>query len=1073
MDIVVFAGFAASGPLHTPVVVDDPRLFADVFGDDVQLAWDRERGELQRAKLGPAVRGFFRNGGRRCWVLRLAQTSRSDTEPDNWARANRFPVAGLTRLAGQRLAPAFIAARSEGSWSDDLGVGAAIQQQPLLARNPLADGARVASLQLDVPDAVVVGDVLKLTSATASLLAPVVALDGGIATLGSDQLWLLSAPPRASTGASWSASWFPHGDSPEPLPPVDGEPEWQSDGTVSFSFVAEAGPVPGAFIRLSRAGERVWVLVDGARTVERPSSPVKRTTALTGRWSRIAFDAPGGLLTDATQTWIAERVRVELWVRKEGGHPMRLGDLGLAPGHPRFIGALPTDLRLFEPDEDLLSADEKTLRDRVRALAGDGIELRTHHAELWKLVANPRFPLAIDSARASLFLPLGMPLVPQWFLDALPVRGDSSERDGLARFGSDLFLDHDLRDATIADLGARADFIRWQQPSPRRLKGIHAAIAVDEATLIAAPDAVQRDWSQEQVLMPRGLDAPALAATADAQGRWRLTWTSADVNVSYALEQASMPAFTDAQPVVLESPTQTSYDVPPTVPSGTWFRVRAYRQATAAPEYFQVGDREVAGSFWSDPVEVIVPPQQFSDCPPGALDVPIAALTAGPDINGSYRLSWSAVPRALGYDVQESSALDFTDAEIVFRGNATEASLYGRAPGRYHYRVRARGSLATTSSPIAVGGAAYRFDVTDVASPAHRVAVQYAGTAGEEVVFDGTAFTEPFAGPDNTRAAIVNGFRYRVARDGGWPGAPSFRSWDPSAIGAFGNGVAVTVPTPSRRVLSPVSAYAAGSKQTMLAIQAGLLRLCAARGDLMAVLSLPEHYRENEAAQHVSELRSRTAEDTAWSYGALYHPWVLVEGDVDGLRAPPDGHVCGTIAIRAESRGAWIAPANEPLADVLGLTLAIAPEQRRRLFDSHVNLVRQEPYGFVVLSADTLAQDPELVPINVRRLLILLRRVALRLGPTFVFEPNSDIFRRSVEREFVALLEGLRRGGAFAGATASESFQVVVDSSVNSTPSLDQGRFIVELKVAPSLPLSFLTVRLVQSGTRSYVTEGR
>ena len=42
----------------------------------------------------------------------------------------------------------------------------------------------------------------------------------------------------------------------------------------------------------------------------------------------------------------------------------------------------------------------------------------------------------------------------------------------------------------------------------------------------------------------------------------------------------------------------------------------------------------------------------------------------------------------------------------------------------------------------------------------------------------------------------------------------------------------------------------------------------------------------------------------------------------------------------------------------------------------------------MVLSADTLSDDPDLRPINVRRLLILLRRLALRLGATYVFEPQ-------------------------------------------------------------------------------------
>ena len=96
MDVAVFVGFAASGPLHTPVVVDDARQFSNVFGEDIVLGWDRNRGQAVLGHLGPAVRSFFRNGGRRCWVVRVAGV----------ARANHYPIPGLARWSQGVLAPA-------------------------------------------------------------------------------------------------------------------------------------------------------------------------------------------------------------------------------------------------------------------------------------------------------------------------------------------------------------------------------------------------------------------------------------------------------------------------------------------------------------------------------------------------------------------------------------------------------------------------------------------------------------------------------------------------------------------------------------------------------------------------------------------------------------------------------------------------------------------------------------------------------------------------------------------------------------------------------------------------------
>jgi phage tail sheath protein FI len=176
------------------------------------------------------------------------------------------------------------------------------------------------------------------------------------------------------------------------------------------------------------------------------------------------------------------------------------------------------------------------------------------------------------------------------------------------------------------------------------------------------------------------------------------------------------------------------------------------------------------------------------------------------------------------------------------------------------------------------------------------------------------------------------------------------------------------------------------------------------------------------------------------------------------------------LAARTIQRGAWIAPANQELLNVVGFTPAIRYNRRLDLLQSHINLLWREPHGVVALSALTLSDDPDLQPIGTRRLLSLLRRLALRYGNEYVFEPNSDTFRRQVERRYETILELLFQRGAFAGRTASQSFQL----QVSDTPQrIDLGQLLVEIKVAPARPLVFLTVRLVQTGDRIQLQEGR
>src|SRR5438067_57171 len=80
-------------------------------------------------------------------------------------------------------------------------------------------------------------------------------------------------------------------------------------------------------------------------------------------------------------------------------------------------------------------------------------------------------------------------------------------------------------------------------------------------------------------------------------------------------------------------------------------------------------------------------------------------------------------------------------------------------------------------------------------------------------------------------------------------------------------------------------------------VHQALLRMCAARGDLFAILTLPEHYREDDASAHAAKLRSLLGEQAPeLSYGAIYHPWLIGREEsrpTELRRVPPDGAITG------------------------------------------------------------------------------------------------------------------------------------------------------------------------------------
>ena len=60
----------------------------------------------------------------------------------------------------------------------------------------------------------------------------------------------------------------------------------------------------------------------------------------------------------------------------------------------------------------------------------------------------------------------------------------------------------------------------------------------------------------------------------------------------------------------------------------------------------------------------------------------------------------------------------------------------------------------------------------------------------------------------------------------------------------------------------------------------------------------------------------------------------------------PDGIALGVLAARATNRGAWLAPANEPMRDVVAVTPTVAAADWQPLLDAQINLVRADPRGF-------------------------------------------------------------------------------------------------------------------------------
>ncbi len=214
----------------------------------------------------------------------------------------------------------------------------------------------------------------------------------------------------------------------------------------------------------------------------------------------------------------------------------------------------------------------------------------------------------------------------------------------------------------------------------------------------------------------------------------------------------------------------------------------------------------------------------------------------------------------------------------------------------------------------------------------------------------------------------------------------------------------------------------------------------------------------------------------ATNYAAWYFPWIQVfdpgtkaaraADAVSGVVAvPPSGHIAGIYARVDNDRGVHKAPANEVIMGALGLTQAVSRADQDGLNPKGVNCLRLLNSNILVWGARTVGGDgnADLKYINVRRMLLFLRKSIEEGTQWVVFEPNTPALWQKVSRNVTAFLTNVWRSGALFGTTAQEAFYVRCDENTNPAESRDAGLVVTEIGVAIVRPAEFVVFRISQS----------
>ena len=237
------------------------------------------------------------------------------------------------------------------------------------------------------------------------------------------------------------------------------------------------------------------------------------------------------------------------------------------------------------------------------------------------------------------------------------------------------------------------------------------------------------------------------------------------------------------------------------------------------------------------------------------------------------------------------------------------------------------------------------------------------------------------------------------------------------------------------------------------------------RGDVLYLVDPPFGLRPQQVVDwHNGMLTSDLTAAINSSYGALYHSWIKVSDSFNGgtIWIPPSGDVSAVFARTARERELWIAPAGLQRGRLLrALDIEYNPTlgERDLMYGSGnaVNpLVNFPQEGIVVWGQRTLQRTQSALDrVNVRMLLIFLKRNLQQLLRQFVFEPNDEFTRAQIRDTINPFLSDI---AARRGLTA---YNVVVDETNNTPERIDRNELWVSVFIKPTKAAEFIVLNLV------------
>lgn len=256
-----------------------------------------------------------------------------------------------------------------------------------------------------------------------------------------------------------------------------------------------------------------------------------------------------------------------------------------------------------------------------------------------------------------------------------------------------------------------------------------------------------------------------------------------------------------------------------------------------------------------------------------------------------------------------------------------------------------------------------------------------------------------------------------------------------------------------------------------------LMEVCEARGDAIAIIDVNGGFKpKSENADGfadrlgsidtvVDNMQNRNLNT---SYGCAYYPWVKISDSINAttLWSPPSVVALGVFSSTDMKEAPWFAPAGFTrggLSDgaagipVVQVEARLTKDERDDLYLAKINPIAQFPQeGLVIFGQKTLQATPSALDrINVRRLMIFLKKEISRAAKSLLFDPNTKVtWNRFVGMVKPLLLSVKVRLGL-------EDFKLILDETTTTPDLIDQNIMYAKIILKPTRAIEFIAIDFV------------